>query len=380
MEFSQKIVYIISHEAWGSMLMSKHHYAIELSKSGSVVYFINHPDRKHHLKRGEIKVEATNYNNLYVVQSRLFHPYFFKYKFNSIYNFLTKFHIWNIQMKIGKKPDIVWTFDTGNSLPLKYFSASNCKIYMPVDGPYNDINEARSAETASVIISVTNRILDRYKDINVPKLQINHGVSSVFISDEIIERQNERIRVGYSGSLIRNDLDNDLFLKIIQAHPEIDFEFWGEIDPKSSNIHLPQDVSSNTIQFIDKLKSLENVKLHGAVDSKTLSEGLKKVDILLICYKIKNDQNHHKVLEYLGIGKVIVSSYMSSYVLNNNGLIEMLENTENNNGLFEIFEKVVKNLDDYNSSKNQNKRIGFAKQFTYQNQIKKIAEFISANK
>ena len=46
MRLNGKVIFIVSYENWGNMLMSKHHYAIELGKAGNKVYFINHPDKR----------------------------------------------------------------------------------------------------------------------------------------------------------------------------------------------------------------------------------------------------------------------------------------------------------------------------------------------
>ena len=59
MKLTDKVIFIISYENWGRMLMSKHHYAIELGKAGNKVYFINHPDKRQELRRGEVKVSPT---------------------------------------------------------------------------------------------------------------------------------------------------------------------------------------------------------------------------------------------------------------------------------------------------------------------------------
>ena len=53
-----------------------------------------------------------------------------------------------------------------------------------------------------------------------------------------------------------------------------------------------------------------------------LAAGLKRMDALLICYNIKNDQNHHKVLVKLLPGMSYHIIYMSSYC-NSPELIEM---------------------------------------------------------
>ncbi len=108
-----------------------------------------------------------------------------------------------------------------------------------------------------------------------------------------------------------------------------------------------------------------------------LAEGLNKMDALLICYRIKNDQNHHKVLEYLGTGKVIVSNYMSSYSGEDPDLIYMVNNKEANDGLPELFNRVISKLDYYNAPELAEKRKKFARQYSYSNNLKRIQEFIS---
>ena len=378
MKLTGQVIFIISYENWGPMLMSKHHYAIQLSKAGNKVFFINHPDRRKSMKRGQIKIAATGYNNLFVVEHRLFYPYFLKFKLNSLFIFLTGIHVNSIIRKVRVYPDIVWSFDTGNSIPLKLFSKSKLKILMPVDGPFGHKDELKSAEKADVIISVTERILNVFREFKVPKLLINHGVADVFLAD-YNKPDKKPIRVGYSGSLIRNDLDTTVFLKIIQGHPDIIFEFWGEYDYNKSNIHLPQDVLNETRLFLDTLGKLSNVILHGTVDSAKLAEGLARMNALLICYKIKNDQNHHKVLEYLGTGKVIVSNYMSSYKDEDPDLINMVKSNENNIELSGLFDSVISNLGFHNSQEKQQKRKTFAKKYSYSGNIRRIEEFINSD-
>lgn len=356
------------------MHMSKHHYAIALAKAGNTVYFINHPDRKKEMDAGQIILETTEIENLTVVNHRLWFPYFFKFKLNTLYQALIAVHIKRIVRKIGKRPNVIWSFDTGNNLPIQYFPKCGVKIYMPVDGPFGNADEKVPATKADVIISVTDRILDAYREIDKPKFQVNHGVADNFLSSRVSEKTPDKIRIGYSGSLIRNDLDTQCFLTIINKHQDKIFEFWGEYDYNNSNIHLPQDVHANTLSFIESLKSLPNVILHGPVNSQTLASGLKRMDALLICYNIRNDQNHHKVLEYLGTGKVIVSNFMSSYEKEDSDLLVMIKD---NTDLPGMFDEVISHLPDYNNTDRQQKRKLFANQHSYANNIKRIESFIS---
>lgn len=371
---TNKIIYLVSYEDWGAMLMSKQHYALELGARNNTVYFINRPDRKQKLKRGEIQIRSTGYRNVYSVQHRLWHPYFLKFKYKYLYNLLTWMHIRRIERKIKFLPDIVWSFDAGNNLPLSSFCKKAFHIYMPVDGPFNHQFELEAAKSADLIISVTIKILERYKEVPVRKFLINHGVANVFFSDNESYPNRDRISVGYSGSLIRNDLDIAGFKKIISDHPDKLFEFWGEINPETSNIHLPQDVSFSTKAFLEFLQNSPNVQLHGPVNPEELAAGLRRMDALLIIYNIPNDpNNHHKVLEYLASGKVIISTYMEPY----SGKPDIVQMVDKNEEIACLFDSVMQNITQHNSTRAQLKRKNFASQFTYSKQIEIISSLIS---
>ena len=153
------------------------------------------------------------------------HPYFLSLSTKTLL-FLNQFPYFTDYKKTGRKPDVVWLFDIGNSLPLKYFPPGK-KIYMPVDGPFKQ-SEKDATEGAELIISVTNEILEQYRDLSLPKYSINHGVAGIFINNNIPTEQNRPLHIGYSGSLVRSDLDIPVFLEIINRHPDKIFEFWGE--------------------------------------------------------------------------------------------------------------------------------------------------------
>lgn len=375
MNLTDKTIFIISREEWAGMMMSKQHYAIELASLGNRVYFFNYTDKRKRLKRGEVTVENTNYQNLYVIKHRYWHPYFIKLRYPYLHNIICKIYVQRMLKVIVDTPDIIWNFDLGNHLPLNFFTKKAFKIYMPVDiGGKEELDAARQAH---VLISVTDEILGRYAAIDLPKLKVNHGIANHFVNKQMQDYKiNTKINIGYSGSLIRNDIDFDYLVTLINKYTEVIFHFWGECDPEKSSIHLPQDVSDRTKKYLNILHKSNNVIMYGRVSPEILSFSLKNMDLLLIAYTIKNDQNHHKVLEYLGSGKVIVSSYMSSYA-DKTDLLEMLNSPEDNNGLLLIFEKVINNLNYYNNIEKQSLRISYASLNTYKIQIDKILNFIN---
>jgi hypothetical protein len=379
LELRNKTIIIISQEEWGEMFLSKHHYAVELGKRGNKVFFINYPDRDHKLKRGEIKISPTNYKNVQVVQHRLFFPYFFKYDYTWLYNFLVRFQIARILKKMGARPHLVWSFDLSNAMPLKEFSKKYTKIFMPVDEPFHAYS-IEAAKGADIMFSVTNEILKKYSQFNVPKHFINHGVAEYFISNNSNRPVNTPIRIGYSGGLLRPEIDWETFLAIIKENKDKIFEFWGEYDYDTAFISKAKYKNEIISNYIKTLKGLPNVKLHGVVNSARLFDAIKEVDVLIICYDIKKDQSHgtnyHKILEYLGTGNVVISNNVSTYWENYPGMIEMIESREDNHALPALFSTVTNSLNSYNSREKRESRINFAKSFVYSNQLTKIEGFL----
>ena len=169
---------MISPQAWGNMLISKHHYALELARRGNQVYFLNPPDNDHWNLKGadkRIKICVSNVDpNLFLVDQVLYFPYLLKFHARNIYNLLIKKQIRNILEVIGKPVDIIWSFELGNLFPLSYFKEDIFKVFHPVDEP-GDEQAIKAAEGADIIFSVTQEILDKYKKYNVRRCFINHG-------------------------------------------------------------------------------------------------------------------------------------------------------------------------------------------------------------
>ena len=89
-----KTIIILSPQNWGTMFLSKHHYAVELAKLGNKVYFINPPkDFRFNIKT-IINIEPEgSVENLFIVEHRLNFPYLLKFKAIEIFHYLIKFHI-----------------------------------------------------------------------------------------------------------------------------------------------------------------------------------------------------------------------------------------------------------------------------------------------
>jgi hypothetical protein len=162
-----KTIFIVAQEDWGDMFISKHHYASELAKMGNEVYYINGPDQRNKLKPGEVCISKAKNCSVNLVEHRLLYPYFIKFKAPALHYILVRMHINNIIRKINKKADVIFSFDLSNTMPLKCFPDSCTKVFMPVDEPLQAI-AIKSAEGADFILSVTDEILEKYKEFDVP--------------------------------------------------------------------------------------------------------------------------------------------------------------------------------------------------------------------
>ncbi len=375
---SGRTILVISPQSWGRMLVSKHHYAVELAKRGNRVYFLNPPDQANQRKKGDISIIRSDIHpDLFLIDHRLSFPYAIKFHFIAGFHWLMRPHIKRILKKIGQPVELVWSFDLGHLYPFSQFPAGAYKVFHPVDEPLNQV-AIDSAAGARVILSVTREILEKYHSFDIPKYFINHGVSPDFLEEfDISAAAGDPVRIGFSGNLLREDIDRKTFLQITDENPAVIFECWGSYQTGQSNIGGGQGEA--TMQFIRSLQSKANVILHGVADSKTLARELARMDAFLICYDINKDQskgtNYHKVMEYLSRGKVIISNNITTYA-GEADLIRMTRSRTGNEELPALFKETILDLPRYNAVALQQQRIQYARQNSYVKQIDKISRDI----
>ena len=358
------------------------HFALEMAKASNKVYFVNPPRQS-----GEQKLVSVDSNqtpdNLSIINLKPIKGYlFFRYKLFWVYKILSNLYVKGIKKIVGGEPDEVWCFNPHDFVDLSQFGSGK-KIVLLYD-LYKGSHIYKTLESSDGLVSISQVILDQYKGSDVPKLLIQHGLSSAFATNANAYLINnyfkgvhpEKIKVGYTGNLVRQSINTKLAMEIISGHPQLEFHFWGpssfkENNVTTSNAHVPQEV----IEFISFLESQDNVILHGMKDQDTLARDLLEMDVFLFLYSSSLDMNgasnSHKLLEYLSTGKVVVSTFVSNY--KDYDLLSMVKKEEE---LPDLFNRVIENLSFYNSKEKQRLRIEFALENKYSNQIGKIREFI----
>lgn len=372
-----KTILILSPQAWGKMFVSKHHYAVELARRGNRVYFLN-PPGEGHLSKERVAVKALpDAEGLFLITHRLYFPYDIKFHAPRLFHWLIRRQVRNILGAIGSPLDMVWSFDLNNIYPLSYFGKRAYKVFHPVDEPLNKA-AILSGEGAHVVFSVTEEILEKYRHLPVARHFINHGVAEDFLCPSYRREPGDTaIQVGFSGNLLRKDIDRETLLKIVRQHPSVKFNFWGSFSLSQANMGGGED--GPTKAFIEELQSLDNVVLYGAVSSLELARAIHGMDAFLICYDIEKDQsggtNYHKIMEYLCTGKVIIGNNITTYK-NKPGLVQMVNERDNNRELPALFDHVIRRLDEYNTTSLQEQRIAFAASNTYSRQIGRIEKIL----
>lgn len=371
-----KVILVLSPQAWGKMHVSKHHYSLALAENGNTVYFLNPPDQNNTLPLGRIEVKRGEREGLFLIYHRLFYPYVLKFKWRKAFHFLMRFHLRRVVRKIGKHIDVIWSFDLEHLYPMDFFSKQPVRIFHPVDEPLTP-HAIAAAKGADIIFSVTKEILEKYRHLQIPGIFVNHGIAREFCESRESVPLDGR-NAGFAGNLLRKDIDRETLLQIIEENPDITFHFWGSYVSSDTNIGGNNDVA--TRDFIRKLQLHAHVKLHGVIAPGILAEKIHVMDAFLICYDIQKDQskgtNYHKVMEFLSTGKVIISNNITTYAAYP-GLLAMSASRDNNRELPALFREVMANLDVYNSHEQQVQRRSFALENTYQHQLGKIEQAIN---
>ncbi|SVE33920.1 uncharacterized protein METZ01_LOCUS486774, partial [marine metagenome] len=199
-----------------------------LSKKSNKVYFLNPPtlhnsfktDIDNDLKIIDYKPFFRGSNKLPIWFRKIFHKEWAK----------------EIKHSFNGSIDITWSFDPSSFQYLGAFGGK-LNIFHPVDVHKPNFEKA-TAKHADVILATSDKILERYKEFNKPKLKVNHGLADQFLSSTHINKniiqRNDRINVGYMGNLHYQHLDTIVLKDIITLNPNVDFYFIGPYE--KSNI------------------------------------------------------------------------------------------------------------------------------------------------
>lgn len=361
MILKDKKILIISPELWGINYVSKHHYALELSKT-NFVFFLNPPSKSKGITYFNKKLKIVDYKPILRGINRM--PSLIRNFFNSIEikRIIKYCHI--------NEFDIIWSFDPFRFQNLNLFN-NQLLIYHPVDVHYTP-REKEITRSANCIFTTSEIVKKRLLIYNSRIYNIGHGLSDHFISKGSgNNKKNGHIKVSMMGNFQRK-IDYTILFSLIESYPQIEFHFIGPYEKSN----LSSSVNQN--KEILRLISYSNTIMHGSVAPSDLPNILNLMDVFLILYRVDENPaslaNPHKVLEYLATGKIILSTFLSEYS-DKNHLLTMADKKE----ILNMFCNIIQNLDTHNSIEKSNDRITYALENTYKKKIMEIERFINEN-
>mgnify|MGYP005859197091 CR=1 FL=1 len=355
MKLENQNILIFSNEPWGDIWYSKHNWAFELAKKNKV-FFINPPKRWSLKKIFEISIMpySENLKILYYNNLLPFTRFGWIYQIN---NYITSKRLKKFLYKNNFKEFIFWTFDPYRFTNPKLFSPK-LAIYFIAD-KYNIKREKELIKNTDFFITISKTLTD---NLNLNKLLVlSHGISSseFRVEEEVSIEEGYAIFVGQ----IDYKLDYEFILKIVEEFPNKQFLFIGPLQHNLSNQNFKR-------LFIDKAYS--NVIHLPPIHFKKLKNYIAKAKVCLapiLLHLYENNINSHKLLQYLALGKPVLAPTFKDY--ENNTLIFSYSSPEDG---IAILHKIFNFREDPSIL---DKRIHFAKQFTYENLITKVEQFLN---
>lgn len=351
MKFEGLNIVIISPDSWDGLPVSKHHYAIELAKRNNKVFFINSKE-----------IETKEDKSVKIISSYKRVRGLGKLP-KAIAKKLMKLEVQSILRQTGvEKIDVVWSFETSRLYFLDLFGAS-IKIAHIVD--YSEhFHFKELVSSADYCLATSDSIVDKMKQYNQEVYKINHG----FVESNNMEvpTQFEKKKCIYIGNLTIPYLDWETVFSIVKENNEIQFEFIGS---RSGNIKEDQ------FHYMQKVEELPNSHFYAKVSPDEVAGRIQKADFCLMVYDFQKYpeqlQNPHKLMQYLGSGKPVFSSYTHEFK-DVDVLYMFSDKTEACND----FKNFIQDEKGLFTNAEAVKRINFAMDNTYSKQVGRIEKII----
>lgn len=352
MKLEGKNILLISPEPWSDMKVSKHHYAEHLAKKNRV-FFLNPPGHTFELQKQSDQLFILDYKPTFKGLKWL--PQWISAQ-------LIKLEFNQLQENARLIFDVVWNFDPSRFFNLKKIEA--LKICHIVDWNQK-FQRNLLAKTSDICFSTSSYLQEELGRFNQHSYFINHGYAKRKVVDiNLPDQQDQRLKAGYIGNLNIKYLDWSLIHQVVINHPEVLFYMIGPYDLKAARENMK------------KVHSLENIRFVGKIHSELIPSYLARMDLLFLAYKAdeypKQLANPHKLLEYLGSGKPIVSTFTKAY----EDQLSLIAMGEKNKEFLQNFDATCQIENDTAMSLSE-MRIKLAESNAYEQQIIKIVTYLN---
>ena len=165
-----------------------------------------------------------------------------------------------------------------------------------------------------------------------------------------------------------NNIDFDSILKIVSERSDLTFHFIGpyKLDSANNNLGFQKDNSNE----IGELLSMGNTIFYGLKSKDEVIKIISRFDAMMVAYYQYGYHkfapvNSHKILEFLAMGKLVISNYFDDYLDVKDKYIHFPSKGHSPNEYVKKFNQVMAKIDSYNSVELQRERIKYGTKKTY---------------
>lgn len=353
-----KVILIVSNESWRDIWYSKHNYAYELSKKNKVIFInpVNKWNPKNLLKfsfsleKISENLSVINYTNILPAKFELL----FLLNNRIVSNLLLKRLIKN-----KTRPEVFITFDPFRLVNPSFFKVNKSLFICVDDFDFKHMGENFLSKNVNYIITISEVLSEKYTRFNKPILTISHGISSEEFSCNKPYEEHKEFGL-YIGTIDKR-IDFGILESMLARFSTTPFVFVGDVGKKES-------------EYVDRFKSAYPNFIHlGIKPFKELKNYIYSSKFCLAPMNMQlkgNDISHHKIFQYLAMGKPVFATKFTEYGSINN-LLYMENDCDN------FCRNLATFLSKGEDEEIKKRRIMFVKSKTYEEIINKIERFIN---
>jgi glycosyltransferase involved in cell wall biosynthesis len=358
-----KRILIASHEAWGPVRLSKHHYATELVRHGAEVFFLG-PDQLQ-MTLPAIAQRQGPQEPVLVFRKKPFPG--IRFLPRPARAWLEARQLATLALACGGPFDLLWNFDLFRFRSLTDRAHARMRVVHAMDLRRPRDLQGPGAH-ADLVITVSPGMALAMGSSSEDVLVLPHAWMPRETPQPLPAPLPAGIKVAYMGNLAMKAIDWDAIIAMATAHPEAWFYLMGPLHGAfGDNSRLEPAVE-------ERLRALANIHFTGPVPYDHVPAWLADMDILLIAYQLERvglkATSSHKLMEYLASGKVVVSSYLEDHA----ELKDLVVMAPPGDGIANIFAHVLGNLQVCNAAHLQTERRSHAAAATYARRLAHVAD------
>ncbi len=358
-------ILVVSNEPWGPVWYSKHHYAASLAARNDVVFA--DPARRFHPRPGAgPEVQPTGerprlwrltYGNPIPFSGRL-RPLL------ELNEGIVCRRILRVLGSRGLAPTLFWSFDPHRLIRPARLGV-RASVYQMMDY-YRVPWEAELVANSDLVLAVSPGLIERQAWAR-PVHLVPHGVAEPPFSREQIVAADVRREAVLVGTLTPR-VDYAMLLALAEADPSLLLRIVGPLQPHGFAAH--------DMQLLQLLRGRGNVEFVGVRDQFGLAQDILHAGVGLCAYKQDapgNLLNSLKVLQYLALGKPVVSTPLEAHAGTPSGFVRIAGSRE------EWVAACLHQLSVLDTAADRLGRIEFAMQFTYSRILERLERLLQAS-